>query len=202
MVIVSYYQVIKRYVAMRTLVTAVIMLLFTAAATAQEKVPLTKQERKAVKQEQKKQNEMMLTHNTATALKAGQFVLKADQLRGRGGFITGVNPTTNFIAVEGKDAYVQVASESGPGYNGLGGVTLKGRITSMDIEQNDKNGFYNVVMNTMGINGQLTIMMNINQTGEVAYATVRTNYGGRIEMNGVLVPWTGTGKAIFKGRQN
>jgi hypothetical protein len=187
---------------MRTIATAVLVLLFTAVATAQEKVPLTKQERKAIKQEQKKQNEEMLTYNTSTALKNGQFVLKADQLRGRGGFVVGVNPTTNFIAVEGKEAYVQVASASGPGLNGLGGVTLRGKITSMDIHQSDKNGFYSIVLNTMGINGPLTIVMNLNRTGEIATATVRTNYGGRIEMNGVFVPWTGTGKTIYKGREN
>lgn len=178
-----------------------LFLLFAAGATAQEEAPLTKQERKAVKQEQKKQAEMMLAHNTSTALGEKQFVLKADQLRNRYGFVTYVNPTINFIAVEGQEAYVQVSSTSGAGFNGLGGVTLKGRITSMDISEPDKNGFYSIMMNTMGNAGHLTISMNVNRTGEVASATVITNYGGRIEMNGELVPWTGTGKTIYKGQE-
>ncbi len=178
-----------------------LFLLFAAGATAQGEVPLTRQERKAIKQEEKKQAEMMLARNTSAALENRQFVLKADQLRNRYGFVSYVNPTINFIAVEGSEAYVQVASTSGVGLNGLGGVTLKGKITSMDISKPDKNGFYSIMMNTMGNAGHLTISMNVNRTGEMASATVMTNYGGRIEMNGEVVPWNGTGKSIYKGQE-
>ena len=186
---------------MKTTLTALLLLLFATGASAQQEVQLSRQERKAIRQEQKKQEEAMLAHNTSAALQAGQFVLKADQLRSRTGLTVNVNPTINFIAVEGKDAYVQVASPSGVGLNGLGGVTLKGKITSMDISKSDKNGFYSISMNTMGNAGHLTIAMNVNRTGEIASATVMTNYGGRIEMNGELVPWTGTGKTIYKGQE-
>lgn len=186
---------------MKTLATAVLFLLFATGATAQGEVQLTRQERKAVRKEQKKQTEMMLAHNTSKAIEAKQFVLKADQLRNRIGYVTYVNPTVNFIAVEGTEAYVQVASPSGIGFNGLGGITLKGRITSMDVSESGKNGFYSIVMNTMGNAGHMTISMSVNQTGEIATATVTTNYGGRVGMNGVLVPWTGTGKTIYKGQE-
>jgi hypothetical protein len=186
---------------MKTTITAIVLLLFATGASAQKEPGLSRQEKKALREEQKKQEEAMLAHNTSTALQAKQFVLKADQLRGRTGLTVNVNPTINFIAVEGKDAYVQVASPSGTGLNGLGGVTLKGKITSMEISKSDKNGFYSVTMNTMGNAGHLTIAMNVSQTGEMASATVRTNYGGRIEMNGELVPWTGTGKTIYKGQE-
>lgn len=186
---------------MKTTTTAILLLLFATGVSAQQEARLSRQERKAIRLEEKKQAEAMLAHNTSTALQAGQFVLKADQLRVRTGLIVNVNPTINFIAVEGKDAYVQVASSSGTGFNGLGGVTLKGKITSMDISKSDKNGFYSITMNTMGNAGHLSIAMNVSRTGEVASATVRTNYGGRIEMNGELVPWTGTGKTIYKGQE-
>ncbi len=186
---------------MKKIAAAVIVLLLTIAATAQEHVSLSKEEKKALKLEQKKQKEAAMAMTTAEALRSGTFVLKADRIRGRGGLLVNVDPTINFVAVEGKDAYVQVSPTYGYGLNGLGGVTLKGKVTSLDISQRKKHGSYNIIMNTMGTTGNLTIMINVNKTGEMASATVSTNWGSRIEMDGYLVPWTGTGTRIFKGRE-
>jgi hypothetical protein len=47
----------------------------------------------------------------------------------------------------------------------------------------------------------MTIVMNVNRTGETATARVTTNWGNRVEFNGRLVPWTGTGKSVYKGRE-
>ncbi|MDZ7635963.1 MAG: DUF4251 domain-containing protein [Bacteroidales bacterium] len=110
-------------------------------------------------------------------------------------------PLTNFVAVEGKEAYFQMASVSGVGFNGLGGVTLKGRITSFEINQEKKHGSYTILMNTVGNGGNLTIVMKVNKTGEMASASVSSNHGSRIDLSGVLVPWTGTGAQIYKGRE-
>ncbi|MCA1741904.1 MAG: DUF4251 domain-containing protein [Bacteroidales bacterium] len=187
---------------MKKIAASVIVLLFTIAASAQGQVSLSKEEKKALKLEQKKQKETELSMNTAEALRSGTFVLKADRIRGRGGPSMNVDPTINFVAVEGKDAYVQVSPSSGYGLNGLGGVTLRGKITSLDIEQGKKHGSYNIVVNTIGHGGNITIFMNVNKTGEMASATVNTNWGNRIELNGYLVPWTGTGTKIHKGREN
>lgn len=186
---------------MKKIAASVIVLLFTIAVTAQGQVPLSKEEKKALKQEQKRQRESALAMTTSEALRSGTFVLKADRLRGRGGYLMNVNPTINFVAVEGKEAYVQVAPTSGVGFNGLGGVTLRGRITSFEIDQGKKHGSYNIIMNTIGTAGNLTIIMNVNKTGEMASASVRTNWGSWIEMNGYLAPWTGTGTRIHKGME-
>jgi len=187
---------------MKKIAASVILVLFTITAMAQDKVPLTRLEKKAMRVEKKKQTEVILTQTTAEALHSGCFVLKADQVRGRAGYVVYVNPTINFVAVEGKDAYVQLASTSGIGFNGLGGITLRGTITSFDLDQGNKHGGYNIVMNTIGPGGTLTIFMNINKTGEMASATVQNNWGSRVDMNGVLVPWTGTGTKIFKGQES
>lgn len=187
---------------MKKIATSAVILLFTIAAAAQQEVPLTKQEKKALREEQKRQNEAILAANTAGALKSGSFVLKANQVRGRGGPMMNVNPTTNFVAVEGDDAYFQVASTTGVGYNGLGGITLRGRITSFKMNQGKKNGSYTITMNTIGNGGNLTIVMNISKTGEMASASVSSNGGNRIDLYGVLVPWTGTGAQIYKGRES
>jgi len=187
---------------MKTIATAIMLLLFSAAVTAQGGVPLTRQEKKALRQEEKRQQEAIMAHNTTVALKNEHFVLKADHVMGKYGASFVVNPVTNFVAVEGRDAYVQLASSSAIGYNGMGGVTLKGRITSMEIRQGGRNGYHTIEISTMGNGGPLNITLNVNPTGEVATAYIRTHYGNRIEMTGELVPWTGTGKTVYKGREN
>jgi hypothetical protein len=187
---------------MKTILSTAIILLLTATAVAQERVPLTRQEKKAMRLEQKKQKEAVLAVNTDQAIKSGQFVLKADQIRGRNGYLIHSDPTVNFVAVEGKDAYVQLASPSGMGFNGLGGVTLRGRINTLDFTREGKNGFYSIVINATGNAGNMTIVMSVSNTGETATARVSTNWGGGVEFNGRLVPWTGTGKTIHKGQES
>jgi hypothetical protein len=186
---------------MKKIAASIVVLLFTIAVTGQGQIPLSKEEKKSLKLEQKKQQDTVLSMTTAEALKSGTFVLKADRIRGRGGYLMNVDPTINFVAVEGKDAYVQVAPSSGYGFNGMGGVTLRGKVTSLNIEQGKKHGSYNIVLNTIGHAGNITILMNVNKTGEMAFATVSTNWGNRIELDGYLVPWTGTGTKIHKGRE-
>ncbi|MDX9902566.1 MAG: DUF4251 domain-containing protein [Bacteroidales bacterium] len=186
---------------MKKILFTVMILLLAATAVAQDRVPLTRQEKKAMRQEQKKQKEAVLAVNTEQAIRSGRFVLKADQIRGRNGHMINSDPTINFVAVEGKDAYVQLASPSGMGFNGLGGITLRGRISSMDLNREDKNGFYNIVINASGNAGNMTIVMSFSNTGETATARVSTNWGNRVEFNGRLVPWTGTGKTVYKGQE-
>lgn len=179
---------------MKKILASVSLLLLAATVMAQNEVPLTRQEKKALRQEQKKQTEIKLTMNTSEALRSGDFVLKADQLRSRGGMLLNVDPSINFIAVEGREAYVQVAPSSfNPGLNGLGGVTLRGRITSMKIGQADKYGSHNIIINTFGPAGNLTVIMNVNKTGEAASASVSFGWGARLDMTGSFYPWNGTG---------
>lgn len=186
---------------MKKIISTAMILLLAATAVAQERVPLTRQEKKAMREEQKRQKEAVLAVNTDQAIRSGQFVLKADQVRGRNGYLFHSDPTINFVAVEGKDAYVQLASPSGMGFNGLGGITLRGKINSIDIDREERNDFYNIVINATGNAGNMTIVMSASNTGERATARVSTNWGSRIEFSGRLVPWTGTGKGVYKGRE-
>jgi hypothetical protein len=185
---------------MKRITASVIILLMTLAVMAQGQVSLTREEKKALRKEQKQQYEAMLVKNTTEAIKSGCFVLKADQIRGRRGAMMMVNPTINFVAVQKDEAFVQLGSPSGMGYNGVGGITLRGRITSMKVEQDIKNGAYRIFMNTLGPSGSLSIIMRVNATGEMASALVQSTWGSRVDFDGILVPWEGT--RIFKGRES
>lgn len=184
---------------MKRITATVIILLITLAAMAQGQVPLTKEEKKILKKEQKKQAERVMTVNTSRALNSSQYILKADRVRGRGGSMINVNPRINFVSVQGDEVYVQLGSDTGIGYNGVGGVTLKGRVTSSTIEQ-DKNGTYYIHMNTLGTAGGLTISMHVNVTGDMASAVVQTNWGSRVDFNGKVVP---SGRLqVYKGTES
>ena len=56
-----------------------------------------------------------------------QFVLQSHTLYSRRGQTAFVSPVTNFIAVDGDNAVIQLAFDNAsPGFNGLGGITLEG----------------------------------------------------------------------------
>jgi len=185
---------------MKRITASVIILLVTLAGMAQGQVPLTKQEKKALKKEQKIEHEAMLVKNTTETIASHRFVLKADQIHGRWGTVMMVDPTINFVAVENDEAYVQLGSPSGIGYNGIGGITLRGMVTSMKVDQDKKHGTYNIAMNTMSALGSLSIFMRVNANGEMASATVQDTWGRRVDFEGTLYPWEGT--KIFKGRES
>lgn len=185
---------------MKRITASVIILLITLAVMAQGQVSLTREEKKALRKEQKQQYEAMLVKNTTEAIKSGCFVLKADQIRGRRGTTMMVNPMINFVAVQKDEAFVQLGSPSGMGYNGVGGITLRGRITSMKVEQDTKHGTYRIFMNTLGPSGSLSITMRVNATGEMASALVQSTWGSRVDFDGTLVSWEGT--RIYKGQES
>lgn len=184
---------------MKRITASAIILLMSVAGMAQDQAPLTRQEKKELKKEQKIQREAALTKNTADAINSNHFVLKADQIRGRGGYLINVDPMINFVAVDNDEAYVQLGSPTGVGYNGLGGITLRGKITSSKVNMDKKYGGYSIMMNTLGSSGSLTVFLRVNKTGEIASATVRSDWGGLVEFNGTLVPWEG--KRIYKGTE-
>jgi len=184
---------------MNRLFAFIVILLIGISVTAQDQVPLTREEKKALRKEEKKQREKVMAMNTAQAIKTGNFVLKANRISGRGGFVTTVDPTINFVSVQGPVAYVQLGSESGLGLNGVGGITLKGNITSYKVTNDDNNGNYFILINTSGISGTLTITMRVNLTGDMASASVTTNWGSTVNFDGDLYPHS---KArVFKGTE-
>jgi hypothetical protein len=184
---------------MKRLTASAIILLLTLAGVVQGQVPLSKEEKKELKKEQKRQKEAILTKNTAEAINSNHFVLKADQIRGRGGFMINVDPMINFVAVQDDEAFVQLGSPTGIGYNALGGITLRGKITSINKNRDKKNGGYIISMNTMGSAGSLTIFIHVNITGEMATASVQSNWGSQVEFNGYLVPWEE--RDVFRGTE-
>ena len=126
----------------------------------------------------------------AAAIKNQDFVLEAQSITFKNGANTFVNSNTNFIAVKGNRAVVQISpSNFASGPNGVGGVTVDGMITDRSITR-DKRGNLNYSMNVMGvgINAQVEIYMYPNTNG--ATAVVYPNFNSNtVWMQGNIVPY-------------
>ena len=126
----------------------------------------------------------------AAAIKNQDFVLEAQSITFKNGANTFVNSSTNFVAVKGSRAVVQVSpSNFASGPNGVGGVTVDGMITDRKITRDNK-GTINYSMNVMGvgINAQVEIYMypNTNSATAVIYPNFNSN---TVWMQGNIVPY-------------
>ena len=126
----------------------------------------------------------------AAAIKNQDFVLEAQSITFKNGANTFVNSSTNFIAVKGNRAVVQISpSNFASGPNGLGGVTVDGIISGQEI-RTDSKGRITYSMNVMGIgiNAQVEIYMFPDSNS--ATATVYPNFNSNtVWLNGTIVPY-------------
>ena len=133
------------------------------------------------------------------AFEAKEFVLEADQVSFKSGSTAHVSSNTNFVAVQGDKAVVQVAFDipvSGP--NGLGGVTVSG--STSDYRQSvDKKGNIRVSMNVIGTGISAQVYINLPNGGNQASVDISPNFNSRrITLRGELLPLSEGN--IFQGR--
>ena len=132
------------------------------------------------------------------ALRNQDFVLEADNVQFRNGQTVFVNSTTNFISVKGNRAVVQISpSNFASGPNGVGGVTVDGTITGLEV-RTDKKGCTTLSMNVMGIgiNAQVEIYMFADSNR--ASATVYPNFNSNtVWLQGNIVPYENSN--VFEG---
>lgn len=124
------------------------------------------------------------------ALKNRDFVLEADNVSFKNGMTAFVNSTTNFISVKGNRAVVQISpSNFSSGPNGLGGVTVDGTISGVEI-RTDKKGGVTYSMNVMGIGINAQVEIYTTPGTNRATATVYPNFNSNtVWMEGNIVPY-------------
>lgn len=132
------------------------------------------------------------------ALKAGNWVLEADNVVFRNGMLRFVSSNTNYVAVQAGEGTVQTAFNNfvySP--NGLGGVTVQGQVSDQKISQ-DKHG--NIFMNFSIFGGAISATLNLTLTGGTNEASIyiSPNFNGNtLTMNGNLVPYDEA--TVFEG---
>ena len=155
---------------------------------------------KLTKKQRKQLKAMMDSINFARAAAAMDnmdFVLRADRLVFKYGHTAYVNSVTNFISVSGDYATVQVAPFYGGGPNGVGGITLDGRVSNVKYETR-KNGNWSLSMSVMGSIISATLNIELYTGGNNAEVTITSNFrSSKITLIGTLTPPDDT--YIYKG---
>ena len=156
---------------------------------------------KLTKKQRKQLKAMMDSINFARAAAAMDnmdFVLRADRLVFKYGHTAYVNSVTNFISVSGDYATVQVAPfYGGGGPNGVGGITLDGRVSNVKYETR-KNGSRSLSMSVMGSIISATLNIELYAGGNNAEVTITSNFrSNKITLTGTLTPPDDT--YIYKG---
>ena len=166
--------------------TLILLISFVGAADAQsrkERRTQRKQERleqkqpKAEQQEQRKAAIVNLAEEKA-------FVLEADALFDR--YMNRYNMVNNsFIMLRGDQVVLQTATPGGhPGFNGMGGITLNGRLLDYEVREGKKNRPVTITAQVSTVAaGHGTIRMTIGSDGN-ATGTFRDNWGNRITFTG------------------
>ena len=155
---------------------------------------------KLTKKQRKQLKAMMDSINFARAAAAMDnmdFVLRADRLVFKYGHTAYVNSVTNFISVSGDYATVQVAPFYGGGPNGVGGITLDGRVSNVKYETR-KNGNWSLSMSVMGSIISATLNIELYAGGNNAEVTITSNFrSSKITLIGTLTQPDDT--YIYKG---
>ena len=143
--------------------------------------------------------DMAAYQQAVQALKNKQFVLEANQVIFRNGMSSFVTSNTNFVLMNGNRATVQTAFNTPyPGPNGIGGVTVDGSTSDMQITT-DKRGNVNCQFSIQGIGISAQIFISLTNGGNNATVTISPNFNSNtMTLSGNLVPLDQS--SIFKGR--
>ncbi len=132
------------------------------------------------------------------ALVNRDFVLEATSITFKTGTTSFVNSSTNFISLKGDKAVVQISPSSfvsGP--NGVGGVTVEGNVTDLQV-RTDSKGRTTLSMNVMGIGINAQVEVYMYPGSSRASATVYPNFNSNtLWVQGTLVPYENSN--VFEG---
>ena len=156
--------------------TLILLISFVGVADAQSRSE-RRMQRKQERLEQQKEMIVDLAEEQA-------FVLEADALFDR--YMNRYNMVNNsFIMLRGDEVVLQTATPGGhPGYNGMGGITMNGRLTDYEVKEGKKNRPVTVTAQVSTVAaGHGTIRMTIGSNGN-ATGIFRDNWGNRITFSG------------------
>lgn len=187
-------------------IIVLLMLVVVGASTtiyAQEsKSESRRAERKAQRDAEKAREKIVQERAYADAVQAikdRKFVMEVDRVtfkRERNVFVTS---NTNFILLNGEKASVQVAFNGAfAGPNGIGGVTVDGRVGDIKTTT-DKKGNVSCSFNVIGVGISAQVSIRLAHGSNNVSATINPNFNSnRLSLDGKLIPLSES--SVFKGR--
>ena len=129
------------------------------------------------------------------AIRSGSWALEASNVTFNNGVTRFVTASTNFVSVDNGQAVVQTAFNNSNvnSPNGLGGITLEGRITSEELKMDkDGNVYYNYGIQGADISATVNIVVTANSNQ--ATATVNPNFSSnQMTFSGYIYPYDTAG---------
>jgi len=114
------------------------------------------------------------------------FVLEAQQVYNKMGEMFSLTSSINFVYINGEKAIIQLGFNGIVGWNGVGGITIKGRISKYTVEKDNKNIPIYISLTIQGSEGFNDIKIWISTSGR-GEAQVMDNRGNRIKFIGDIV---------------
>ncbi|VAW29561.1 hypothetical protein MNBD_BACTEROID07-1800 [hydrothermal vent metagenome] len=145
-------------------------LVFAEVANAQNK-GLTKKEKHRLEQLRKKKERSMkrtISREYYTKLlKEKYFVFQADFLIGPRGTSFVLSPNINFMSVDGDNVILQFGFEDAIGWNGVGGITVRGTLSDYQVHPGKKKNNLSMSSNIYLIGPGLppSISLNVSDDG-------------------------------------
>lgn len=186
-----------------------LLMLFLATANceafAQEKKMTRKEKEAAWRAERLRKRdaeERMEIHNDSIqylqavgALRSGSWALEANNVTYDNGVTNFVTESTNFVSADNGTVTVQTALNNSNIYspNGLGGITLTGRISGEEMKV-DRYGnvYYNFTVNGNEISATINVVLAAGSNQ--ASANIDPNFSSRdLLMNGYIYPYSNAG---------
>jgi len=184
---------------MKTILLAFLSLTISTTILAQSPTLTKKEQKKILKEERAKQKALELEQSAKLVehmISRRRFVLEANMLFDKYGNSNSVQSSINFIAIDSLSGVIQIGNPMYIGSNGLGGITITGKVRNYKWEKNEKRGNYTVFFNISSTMGTYDVNMSIGGSAH-ADATVRGTFSGSIRYSGNLVHPAKS--SIFKG---
>lgn len=118
-------------------------------------------------------------------VKVRTWVLEAHTLIDRDGDSFHISDMINFVYVIDSAGTIQLGFDNLVGYNGVGGITLKGEVTKYKVYENNDNNTISVLANLFGSTGYYT--MRLYPSVYNSRIEISGNFGGRVTLLGDIV---------------
>lgn len=193
------------FIGLYLLILLMLFATLNIEASAQEK-KMTRREKEAAwraeRLRKRAAEERIEIHNDSVqylqaiaALKGGSWALEASNVTFNNGASNFVTESTNFVSVNNGTATVQTALDNSNIYspNGLGGVTLTGRIANEEMTV-DRYGNIHYNFGIYGSEISATVNVILSAGSNQATATVNPNYNNsNMTMSGYIYPYGNAG---------
>lgn len=178
--------------------TTFILLLVLLGVQIQAQETKTKKQIRAEKKAQELQAQQDTRVIQEKWAKDKTYVLEALQVFSKQGETFHLNSSTNFVYINGDQAILQLSFDGLIGWNGIGGITVKGRITKYEVQLENKNKPIYIRLNIQGSTGFQDITLWISNSGS-GEAQITDMQGNRIRFTGNIVSLEET--SVFVGME-